>query len=341
MNLSSVVERATANTAPNRQEAFEMLSLADTDTLALVEAAWQVRRHFHGTRVKVNVLVNARSGACAEDCHYCSQSRVSDADIPKYSMISANEIIERARAAHAAGADRLCIVTSNSGADWPVIEQVEKATKQIKAEFNLSVCASLGFIDEAKAQRLKQAGVDAYNHNLNTSQQHYGEICSTHGYERRVSTVEVVRQAGLAPCSGVIIGMGESVKDVVEMAFTLREIGAASIPVNFLIPIDGTPVGDAGHADRLSPWYCLRVLSLFRLVNPQCELRASAGREYHLRSLQPLALMVANSIFLGDYLTEPGQNADADWAMLADLGLDPETSKVDKVSPLPAASLTS
>lgn len=334
MSWESAIDRAIAGGVPSREEALAMLAVDDDDTLALVEAAWRVRRHFHGRTVKVNLLVNAKSGVCVEDCHYCSQSASSSAEIERYGLLGEDEMIAHARRAATSGADRVCIVTSSRAASWSEVRTVARATATIRTELGLAVCASLGMIDEERARVLAEAGVSAYNHNLNTSAGRYGEICTTHGYEERLATVQAVRRAGISPCSGVIIGMGESAEDVVEMAFALAEVEAGSIPVNFLIPIPGTEAAARWGGERLPPWHCLRVLCLFRFVNPSAELRASAGREHHLRSLQPLALMVANSLFLGDYLTSDGQAAAADWAMLEDLGLEAETSAVDKLLPV-------
>lgn len=179
--------------------------------------------------------------------------------------------------------------------------------------------------------------MDAYNHNLNTHEDNYGNICQTHTYADRVETLTHAAQAGMSTCSGVIIGMGETPEQIVGLALTLRSRGADSIPVNFLIPIDGAALDGAQTTAHFTPWYCLRVLSVFRLLNPRAELRASAGREIHLRSLQPLALLVANSIFLGNYLTEEGQEASADWQMIAELGLRPaQAAHVAQASGPPA-----
>ncbi len=320
-----LVADALEDRPPRREVARALLQLPDEDTLRLVEAAWRVRRHFFGNRVKVNVLLNAQSGLCPEDCHYCSQSHISTAPIPRYRMLSVEEILDRARKAYAAGAQRFCIVTSGRGPHRRELETVLEATRRIKAELPLEICACMGILDEEQAHRLKEAGVDAYNHNLNTSPRHYARICSTHTFEDRVRTVQIALKAGLQTCTGVILGMGETDEDVLDMAYALRDAHAASIPVNFLIPIKGTPLGDGRTVRHLTPWACLRYLSVFRFVNPKAEIRASAGRELHLRSLQPLALMVANSLFLGDYLTEKGQAAEADWQMIEDLGFVPET----------------
>jgi len=323
-NWEDLLCKSQQDLPPDREASLALLRLPDHQTLRLVEVAFQVRRHFFGDRVMVNVLTNAKSGLCSEDCHYCSQSNVSQADIQRYPMIGVEEIVTRARAAREAGGGRFCLAISTREANWREIETVCEATRQIKQELPIEVCVSMGAISEDKARALREAGVDAYNHNLNTSPDHYASICTTHRYEDRVATVEILHRVGLSVCCGVLLGMGESDEDVVEMAFALRQAAPESLPVNFLIPIAGTPLAEKGTTRHLTPWACLRYLSLFRLVNPRAALRASAGRELYLRTLQPLALMVANSLFLGGYLTSEGQSAEADWRMIHDLGLTPE-----------------
>ncbi|MEX2358441.1 MAG: biotin synthase BioB, partial [Pirellulaceae bacterium] len=189
---------------------------------------------------------------------------------------------------------------------------------EIKEKYGLKICACLGLLTPAQAERLKACGVDRVNHNVNTSADYYDQICSTHSYQDRIDTLTSVRDAGLELCSGGIVGMGEQDIDVVRMALELRELNVHSIPLNFLNPIDGTPL--AGQGKDLSPMRCLKILSLYRFANPASEIRIAGGREIHLRSLQPLGLYPANSLFLGDYLTTPGQNADDDFQMLKDLG---------------------
>ncbi len=325
LNIESVAERVLRDEELSLQEGLELLNLPDTETLRLVDAAWRVRRAAFGDRVKVNVLLNAKSGICAEDCAYCSQAKGADTGIPRYRVLAPDEMVEEAKKAQAAGAQRYCIVLSGRGGTWGEVEHVSEATRRIKAETGLEVCACMGLLlgeeGQAKAQALREAGVDAYNHNLNTHEDHYGNICSTHTYADRVETLTHASQAGMSTCSGVIIGMGESDQQIVKLAMTLRARRADSIPVNFLLPIDGAGLDGHQTTAHFTPWYCLRVLAVFRLFNPRAELRASAGREVHLRSLQPLALLIANSIFLGNYLTEGGQEANADWQMLQDLGL--------------------
>ena len=189
--------------------------------------------------------------------------------------------------------------------------------RQIKEQYDLKICACLGLLNQEQADRLKAAGVDRVNHNLNTGEGHYEKICSTHSYQDRVDTLNHVRGAGMEICSGGIIGMGESQEDLVQMAFHLRDLKAESIPLNFLNPIQGTPLeGQTG----LSPLQCLRTLAMFRFANPDRELRIAGGREMHLRSLQPLGLYAANSIFVGDYLTTKGQPPEDDYKMIQDMG---------------------
>jgi len=194
----------------------------------------------------------------------------------------------------------------------------------------MTVCACLGILKPDQAEKLKEAGVDRYNHNINTSANHHANITTSHTYDDRVNTVELAKQAGISPCSGVIVGMRETKEDIIAMARSLRILDADSIPVNFLHAIDGTPL-EGTH--ELNPRYCLKVLCLFRYINPSKEIRVSGGREVNLGSLQPLSLYAANSIFLGDYLTTDGQPGDKDKQMLEDLGfeIDLEPLKREKV----------
>jgi biotin synthase len=199
------------------------------------------------------------------------------------------------------------------------MQAVEKIVPEIKQMYGLNICACLGLLNEAQAKRLAAAGVDKVNHNLNTSEEYYKEICTTHTFDDRVETLKNVRKAGLELCSGGIIGMGESRQDIVDMAFSLKELSVESIPLNFLHAIDGTPMQ---QQEYLTPRDCLRALAMFRFVNPKSELRIAGGRERHLRSLQPLGLMIANSIFVGDYLTTQGQAPSDDYRMIEDLGFE-------------------
>ncbi len=302
--------------------AAAVLRSADTDLPALLQAAFRVRERYHGRRVKICQLRNARSGLCPEDCHYCSQSAISEAAIPRYRLDSVEELVAGARRAVASGAKRYCMVTSGRGPSAIDIARFTATARAIKAEFpDLELCVSLGLLGEQAARELRAAGIGWVNHNLNTSRRFYSEICATHTYDDRVETVRSVQRAGLSVCCGGIIGMGETEEDIIDLAFALRELQVDSLPLNFLHPIEGTPL--AGRRE-LTPAKCLRALCLMRFTNPQSEIRVAGGRELNLGWFQGLALYPANSIFVDGYLTTPGQAADAAQQMVAEMGFEVE-----------------
>lgn len=269
--------------------------------------------------MKLNYLVNLKSGLCPEDCSYCSQRLGSTAGILKYSWLKPDEASRAAAAGLAGGAKRVCLVASGRGPTDRDVDRVSDTIKAIKDQNeNVEVCACLGLLSDGQAERLRAAGADAYNHNLNTSEGTYGEITTTHTYADRVDTVQKAHAAGLSACSGLIAGMGESDEDLVDVVYALRELDPDSVPVNFLIPFEGTPLAKEWN---LTPQRCLRILAMVRFVCPDVEVRIAGGREVHLRTLQPLALHLANSIFLGDYLTSEGQAGKADLEMIADMRL--------------------
>lgn len=316
--LEDVAAASIEGVPPSRGDALALLRGGDEVLLDVIAAAARVRRRFFGNRMRLSFLINMKCGACAEDCSYCSQRRGSDADILRYPWLKPEEIAELADRAAAGGARRVCLVAAGRGPTQRDMGRVAEGIGAIRErQPELEICTCLGLLEGDQAERLREAGADTYNHNLNTSEGHYGEVCSTHTYADRVDTVRRAEGAGLSACSGAIFGMGESDEDVVDVAFSLRELEPASVPVNFLIPFEGTPLR---HEWRLTPQRCLRILALFRLVLPDVELRLGGGREIHLRTLQPLALHLANSIFIGDYLTSEGQAAAADLEMIEDAG---------------------
>ena len=316
-----LADRALAGDAPTRAEALAILAADDDELLPLLHAAFRVRRAHFGRKVKLNMLVNAKSGICPEDCGYCSQSIVSTAGVPKYQLLSRDVLLEGAREAWARRAGTYCIVASGRRPSRRELAEVTAAVRDIKRELPLKVCACLGLLSDDDARELKAAGVDRYNHNLNTSRDHHGAITTTHTYDDRVATVEAVKRAGISPCSGFIAGMRERDEQLVDVAFALRELDADSIPVNFLHAIPGTPLEGTRE---LEPRRCLKILALLRFVCPAKEIRVAGGREVNLGSLQPLALYPANAIFIGDYLTTAGQAAEADYRMIEDLGFEIE-----------------
>lgn len=326
---NTLATKTLASELISRDDARAVLDAPDSELLEQLAAAYRVRRHFWGNRVRLHFLLNAQSGLCSEDCHYCSQSKLSSADIAKYPLLAREKILDAAQRAADLKAGTFCLVISGRTPGERVFGKVLDAISEIKSKHSLRVCACLGLLNEQQAQRLKQAGADTVNHNLNTSDNFHSEICSTHSFEDRRTTIRNVHSAHIGSCSGGIIGMGESHDDVIDLAIALRQLGVDSVPVNFLIPIGGTPLAGA---NALNPRHCLRVLCLFRFILPSQKIRIAGGREVHLRSLQPLGLYPANSLFVGDYLTTSGQSARADLEMIRDAGFvleAPDGSSID------------
>ena len=325
LDWTSLIQRSLNGQGISRDEARAILQLPDERVPEALQAAFEVRKVRFGKRVKICVLQNARSGLCQEDCHYCSQSSISSATIDKYPLMSSDQLLEGARRAAAANAKRYCMVTSGRGPTDEDIEHFCDVARAIKRELPLEICVCVGILTEDQARRLKAAGVGWVNHNLNTSERFHPEICTTHTYQDRVETVRNVQRAGLMTCSGGIIGMGETDEDILDLAYAARDLKMDSIPVNFLHPIKGTPMESFS---LLTPMKCLKVLCVFRFLNPDSEIRAAGGREVNLRSVQALALYPANSIFVEGYLTTPGQQAQEARRMIEDMGFEVEAADV-------------
>jgi biotin synthase len=328
----TLADRVLAGGAIDRDEARAILESSDTELLDVLAAAYRVRHRHFGTTVQLFFLMNAKSGLCPEDCGYCSQSKVSEAEIPRYNLLSAPKLMEAARLAAEQQSKTFCIVISARGPSQREIDFVCDITPRIKEAYGLNICACLGLLTAEQARQLAAAGVDKVNHNLNTSERYYGEVCTTHTYADRVATLAACRAAGLQLCSGGIMGMGERADDLIDMAFELRALEVESIPLNFLNAIDGTPLEGV---EKVTPRDCLRGLAMMRLVNPTAEIRIAGGREIHLGSLQALGLYPANSMFVGDYLTTKGQLPEADYRMIEDLGFT-ITRGAESAEPVPS-----
>jgi biotin synthase len=318
---AKLAERALRDEPPGEEQALWMLDGDDVELLPLLQAAYAPRRHHFGRRVMVHVLNNVQNGLCPEDCGYCAQSRDSEAAVRKYAMKSEQEILEEAGAAVRAGASRYCMVLSGRGPSLETTRRLASIVRAVKDRHPIEVCLSVGLLDEQHARILADAGLDRLNHNLNTSESHYAEICSTHSWSDRVRTLDAAKKCGIGSCSGLIVGMGETSRDIVEVGFSLRELEVPSIPVNFLIPIEGNPLQTDGS---LTPERCLRALCVMRLINPRAEIRVAAGREGHLRALEPLCLWPANSLFVDGYLTTRGDEVAATYRMIRDAGFEVE-----------------
>ena len=319
MDYEALADKALSSQILEREEMKAVLNAPDERLPELLQAAFRVRRHYFGNKVQIHVLKNIKSGLCPEDCHYCSQSSISHAPIDRYPLLPMEKLLEGAFRAKEAGAVRYCMVASGRGPTTRETDQVAEVVREIKDQVPINICACLGLLNEEKAKVLKQAGVERVNHNLNTSRRHHGKICTTHTYDDRVATVRTVREAGLSTCCGGIMGMGETEEDVIDWALALKDLDVDSIPVNFLHPIPGTPLETLRE---VTPQRCLKILCLVRFINPSKEVRVGGGREVNLRSLQPLSLYPANSIFVNGYLTTGGQKASEAHQMIADLGFE-------------------
>lgn len=314
---SEFAAKSLAGEAITREACREILTSREIELLPLLDAAYQVRREYTGNEVEVHIINNIQNGLCPEDCHYCAQALTSKAQIEEYPIKSDVEILAEAKNAFESGAFRYCMVSSGRGPSEKRIGQLANLIRTIKSKYPIEVCVSAGLLDERAAQALKEAGLDRLNHNLNTSEKNYPNICTTHTFQDRLNTLKAARKVGLSICSGMIAGMGETPEDIIDIAFKLRELKARSIPINFLVPIDGNVLTEYKN---LNPQYCLKILCLFRFLNPDAEIRVAAGREGHLRSLEVMALYPANSLFLDGYLNTKGSKRAKTLRMIKDAG---------------------
>jgi biotin synthase len=331
-NVDTFHDIATNGQHWEREQLKSILNWPEDDLESLIDGAYQLRQKHFDKDIRLKFLMNAKSGLCPEDCNYCSQSKDADSEIEKYSWRSKEELIEGAEEAASMDSSRYCIVASGRGPSDQEISFLEEAIPEIKERFDLELCLSLGLLTEEHAHRLADAGVDIINHNLNTSPDYYEEICSTHTFEDRVNTLENVKEAGMKPCSGGIVGMGESQDDLVDLAFELKEQDPDIVPINFLVPVPGTPLDNEGD---ITTEESLKALCMFRYVLPESDLTISAGREWHLGPAQKKALKVGTSLFIGDYLTTKGEEAMEDYQMIEEEGYNivgnPDTVEAEPV----------
>lgn len=315
---------------PERSVLLRIFDSAAIDTESLLAIAEEPRRKHFGHKVQVHILDNIRNGYCAEDCGYCAQRKSAKAEeIPAYAAKETEEILREAENAYRSGAYRFCLVTSGTGPTPNSVERYADIIRQIKAKFPMRLCLSAGIIKNAEHARiLAAAGLDRYNHNLNTSEDYTPEITKTHTFQDRIATIRHLHDAGISVCSGVIAGMGESTADLVDVALRLRELGVPSIPVNFFLPVPGHEIKSPS---ALTADLCIRALCMFRLANPSAEIRMAAGREVYIADKQPQALRAANSLFVSGYLNVKGSDAAETYAMIEAAGysIDAELSDLD------------
>jgi biotin synthase len=301
-----------------RDEALGLLHIPDEFLTRLTAAGDRVRMHFRGNTFDACALVNARSGLCGEDCAFCAQSAHHDASAAEYGLLNSEEILAAARRAKDMGASRFCTVTSGGALSPGEFDSLLASLRVVSQEVDIHLDASLGFLDDSQVRALHDVGVTRYNHNLETSRDHYPKICTTHDFDTRVETVCRVRDAGLSVCCGGIVGLGETPEQRLDLALTLREVRADCIPINILNPRKGTPLE---HAATPEPLEILKIIAIFRLVMPRATIKIAGGREVNLGPLQGMALRSgANGMIIGGYLTTSGNEHTEDIAMVRSAG---------------------
>lgn len=308
----------TTDPVLSREDAIAILNTPDEELDQLIAQAEKLRRKYKGNHVSIHILTNARSGNCSQDCAYCAQSCRSKADIDKYKWVADEKLYKDNDFVNEHHFARHCIGLSGMKFNDSEIEELAGKIRRMK-QTGTHLCCSIGFLTEKQAIMLKEAGLDRINHNLNSSRSFYKNICSTHTYDQRVDNIHMLQKLGFEICSGGIIGLGESKEDVVDMLFELKEINPEAVPINFLLPIKGTPLENK-DTSGLTTQYGLKVLSLARLLIPRSDIRCAAGREVYFKGEEKRLLSIVNSIFASGYLTENGQGVKDTIKTIEDAG---------------------
>ena len=320
--LKTALDKGISGAGLSAKEAGEFVSLSEERIYDILSITERIRRHHKGVEVNLCSIVNAKSGLCAEDCSFCSQSVKYSTGVKTYPMVSPGEIAAAAERAEGWGAREFSIVTSGTGIEKERdVSILVETLEAMKGSINMERCASLGILGRETLKKLRESGLESYHHNLETSRGFFPRICTTHSYDEDVEVIRAAKGLGFHVCSGGIFGLGESWDDRVELASTLRELGVDSVPVNFLNPRPGTPLEGSG---KLTPRECLMIIALFRVMMPEKDIVVCGGREVNLRGLQPLIFAAgANGMMIGDYLTTRGREPEEDLRMIEDLGLKP------------------
>lgn len=325
--LQSYTEKVLQGGDITQSEALELISLPQDNTPLLLAMADKIRQHYSNDTVDCCAIINGRSGHCPENCRFCAQSAHYHTGASVYPLLDSDTIIAAAKKAKAAGAARFAIVTSGrSVVEGPEFDAILNTLKRIRQEVKLETCCSLGLITLKQAIALKNIGVSRYHANIETAPSYFPSICSTHTFADKASVIHTAQKAGLRVCSGGILGLGETPQQRVEMAFTLKDLGIDSVPLNILNPIAGTPFE---NNQPLSPWEILRTFAVFRFILPKALIRTAGGREVNLRSMQAYALTSGlNGLMIGGYLTTGGNSVSVDMQMIHDLGRTPAQPQV-------------
>jgi biotin synthase len=322
--ISDLTARVLAGGEITREEALRLFALETTaDIFDLMAGANRIREHFKGNKIHLCSIVNAKAGACSENCSFCAQSSFYQTDSPRYGFIDPEPVLDAAEEADKNGVTAVGLVAAWRGLnEGPMLDEVCDRIRDLTASGKTRPDASLGIIKSQRvADRLKEAGLECYGHNLETSKRFFPKQCSTHTYEDRLETISYLKKAGIKICSGGIIGMGETREDRCDLAFALKEVGANVVPVNILNPIKGTPMGEN---PPLPPMEILKTIACFRFILPRQEIMIAGGRTVNLRDMQSMVFMAgASALMVGNYLTTLNQPVEKDLQMLRDLGLDP------------------
>ncbi|MEW6418755.1 MAG: biotin synthase BioB [Nitrospirota bacterium] len=316
--LKHLEEKILSGVPISKEDAFYIADISGLDIFDLFVSANKIRNLFRGNTIGLCAIVNAKSGACSEDCSFCAQSVKSRAKIDVYPLLKKELVIQKATEAKDSGANRFSIVTSGRNVSVKDLLDITNMISGIR-QIGLIPCASLGLLTEKELAILKSAGLDRYHHNLETSERFFPQICSTHSFNNKINTIKAVKSAGLSICSGGIFGMGETWEDRIDMAFLLRELNVDSIPINFLIPIKGTALGDR---EFLHPFDALKIVSLYRFILPEKEIRICGGRMQILGEFNSMVFLSgADSLLTGDYLTTSGRSYNDDLRLIEAYGL--------------------
>jgi len=321
MSIEEALQKAQAGDILSAGEALGVLDAPDEGLPQILAAAFALRQKFHGRKVSVQILSNARSGNCSQDCAYCAQAATSTASIEKYRQLPYERLSLTGQAAESHNLSRHCIGLSGIRFSDREIGEFAAQVRRLKAESPLPICCSIGFLSEEQARVLKEAGVDRINHNLNTSRAFYPRICTTHTYDERLANIAMLQGMGFEICSGGIVGLGESRKDVVDMLLELVRIRPQAVPINFLIPLEGSRLEKA-DVSALTPCYCLKVVCLARLLLQGASIRCAAGREVYFQGREQELFQAVDSIFASGYLTADGQSIDDTIKLVEDTGFE-------------------
>lgn len=318
MDINRLNKKIAEGKALSKSDALYISKISGSDIFSLFASANKIRERYRGNAVGMCSIVNAKSGACPEDCSFCAQSSRSKAEIDIYPLLDRKVVIQKAIDAKQSGIKRFSIVTSGRKVSGKTLTDIADMISDIR-KIGLIPCASLGLLNENELSILKSAGLERYHHNLETSEAFFHRICTTHSYADKIKTIEAARSAGLSVCSGGIFGMGETWQDRIDMAFSLKELDVDSVPVNFLVPIKGTPLS---HRDLLHPFEGLKIISLYRHMLPQKEIRVCGGRLQILGDFHSMVFMAgADGMITGNYLTTLGRSPADDLRLIETYGL--------------------